>query len=344
MKRMLNALAILMAIALASIAGIISVMGLMTIFAGNAVWVGLVAGSLELAKVVVATYLHNHWKQISFAFKAYLSAAVMILMLITSLGVYGFFAKAHIDQQVTMAQNSDLLSLGTVEARIATLKETKKSLEAQEKTLQDTFGNLSGAIIMTVGEKQNLAQRKDVATARKDQSALKGQLDTVTNNKQKVIEELGELEAKKVSLTASKKKLEAEVGPIKYVAAWFSANPGAEQLEAAVQWMIMLLVITFDPLAIMLLMSATGNIARAPITIEAEKVEPVELKVTPEPVALITKVAKAKRPKRRKPNLRIVKPVKKAASRKPGIRHLARSKTRNAKNTLALRKTFAEKM
>lgn len=280
MKRMMNALATLVAISLSAIAGVISVLGLMTIFAGNPVWVAIVAGSLEVAKVVVATWLHIYWKQLSFAFRVYLTTAVLVLMFITSLGIYGFFAKAHIDQKISISQNSSIIDLSLNKKKLDQLNTLKDTLTNQENQLQNQVNKLSAAVTATVGGKQTNNQRTDIETARKDLITAKADLASISIQRIKVLSDIGDLEAKQVLLTASSLRLEAEVGPIKYVAAWFTNDTGPEQLETAVRYMILLLVLTFDPLAIMLIMASSGNISK-----EKSELVPVSAKIKlPSPI------------------------------------------------------------
>lgn len=283
---MLNYMALIVAIGLSSVAGVISVYGLIAIFAANPWAVGIVGGSLELAKVIAATWLHHHWKETTNSIKVYLTTAVAILMLITSMGIYGFFSKAHIDQQVTHSQNTSVLDLSKVETEIKGLQIKISNLSDQEKLLIPQVAALAKSITeKTAVEGQTKTTRNELQKSRDELKKLRDELTKVTSDKAKANADITRLETQKVGLNAETKKLEAEVGPIKYVAAWFSDKPGTEQLEAAVRWMILLLVFVFDPLAIALIVAASRSITlnKKPVTVVANWQAPLE------PAKILTK-------------------------------------------------------
>lgn len=268
---MLNYMALVIAVCLSAVAGTISVLGLITIFSASPIWVAIVGGSLEVAKVVAATWLHYNWKRTSIWIKTYLSLAVVILMLITSMGVYGFFAKAHIDQQVSHSQNSSVQRISIIETKLTSLDSTVKNIDEQLTLITPQISKLSEVITGKVAEKgQSRADRADVDKARVELTRLRNEQNDLVKRRENALQELNALRVEKVGLSVEQKKLEAEVGPIKYVAALFSDQTGTEQLEKAVRYMILLLVFVFDPLAIMLIIAAYSNM-------------PVETKPTPIP-------------------------------------------------------------
>lgn len=264
---MLNYTALFIAVCLSTVAGIISVLGLITIFAANVIWVAIVGGTLEVAKVVAATWLHHHWKQTSIWIKSYLSVAIVILMLITSMGIYGFFSKAHIDQQVTHSQNSSVQRADVIEQKIVSLNASIQMIDSQLTPLSIQIKQLSDITSGKIAEKgQTRTERADVATARKELVSLRSEQSELVRRKESALAESNALRVEKVGLMAAKSKLEAEVGPIKYVAALFFSETGTEQLERAVRWMILLLVFVFDPLAIIMIVAASSNLQARPIT------------------------------------------------------------------------------
>jgi hypothetical protein len=209
----------LSAILLSGIAAYYSVIGLAAIFAG-AFWpVVFMGSSLEFAKLVTASWLYRNWKTSPLLLKSYLTIAVIVLMLITSMGIFGFLAKSHIDSTLDAGAN-------TVEL---------KTLNQQQKIAEDRLNYL-------------LARAKDPSTA-------SNRLDSQIQSTQK---ELTDINKKRLPLLKESNKLVADVGPIKYVAdIFFGEGEGA--LDKAVRLVILLIMLVFDPLAVLLLIA--GNIS-----------------------------------------------------------------------------------
>lgn len=209
----------LAAFLLSGIAAYYSVIGLALIFAG-AFWPVVIMGSaLEFSKLVTASWLYRNWKIAPKLLKMYLSFAVVILMLITSMGIFGFLAKSHIDSTLDAGAN-------TVEL---------KTLSQQQKIAEERLNYL-------------LARAKDPSTAsnRLDKQIQDTQKELTTINKQRL------------PLLKESNKLVADVGPIKYVAdVFFGDGDGA--LDKAVRLVILLIMLVFDPLAVLLLIA--GNIS-----------------------------------------------------------------------------------
>jgi len=200
---------------LSAIAGYYSVIGLAAIFMG-AFWpVIFMGGSLEFAKLVTASWLYRNWKTAPFLLKSYLVIAVMLLMLITSMGIFGFLAKAHIDSTLDAGANSVEL----------------KTLNQQQKIADSRLNYL-------------LARAKDPSTA-------SNQLDRQIQSTQK---ELTEINKKRLPLLREENKLVADIGPIKYVADMFFEGDGA--VDKAVRLVILIIMLVFDPLAVLLLIAA----------------------------------------------------------------------------------------
>lgn len=247
---MLNHLARLIAILLSIAAGVISVIGLAAIFSGAWTEVIVIAALLETAKVIVATWLHGHWDDISRRLRVYLSLAVIVLMGITSLGVYGFFARAHIKQQVAI-ETGDVAKIPAIEARITNEREKIADYESQISALDSA--------LKAITEKGKAKDAKDALKLTKGEK--KGR-DELVEKKAKSLEIIGELQAEKAGLDAKVKAFEVEVGPLKYIAAmYYGGEATKEQMEAAVRGLIVVLIFVFDPLAIALLI-ASNNVGR----------------------------------------------------------------------------------
>ena len=209
-------LTFLCAIALSAIAGYYSIIGLAAIFVG-AFWPVVLMGSvLEVSKLVTASWLYRNWKIAPFLLRTYLTCAVLIIMLITSMGIFGFLAKAHIDS--TLNSNANNVEL--------------KTLTVQEKITRDRLDYL-------------IARAKDPSTA-------SDKLDRQIQTTQK---ELSDISKRKLPLLREDVKLTADVGPIKYVAEliYGDADNG---IDKAVKLVIMIIMVVFDPLAVLLLVAA----------------------------------------------------------------------------------------
>jgi hypothetical protein len=253
---------------LSAIAGYYSVIGLAAIFMG-AFWpVIIMGGSLEFAKLVTASWLYRNWKTAPFLLKTYLVIAIALLMLITSMGIFGFLAKAHIDSTLDAGANAVEL----------------KTLNQQQKIADERLNYL-------------LARAKDPSTA-------SNQLDRQIQTTQK---ELTEINKKRLPLLREENKLVADIGPIKYVADMFFEGEGS--VDKAVRLVIFIIMLVFDPLAVLLLIAANISMKKreetqpvkktwddffknAPvpddsIEVERENIAEMEEKVSePEPIAI----------------------------------------------------------
>jgi len=240
---------LLIALILSTIAAWYSILGLTAIFASAAIPIIIMGGFLEVAKITVTIWLHEYWHRCRLAMKMYLVPAVISLMLITSLGVFGFLSKAHSDQSLVS---------GDVQSKIAIydekIKTEKENIEANRKALKQ----------MDEGVDQVLGRSKDEKGAdravriRLTQQKERIRLQKEISQSQQSISKLNDARA---PIAAEVRKVEAEVGPIKYIAAViYGDNPDVNLLERAVRWVIILLVIVFDPLAIMMVLAATESL------------------------------------------------------------------------------------
>jgi hypothetical protein len=225
-------LTLLAALLLSGIAAYYSVIGLALIFSG-AFWPVVFMGSiLEFAKLVTASWLYRNWRKAPILLKSYLTSAVVLLMLITSMGIFGFLAKSHIDSTLDSGANSVEL----------------KTLNVQEKIAKERLDYL-------------LARAKDPSTA-------SNKLDNQIQATQK---ELTEINKKRLPLLREENKLAADIGPIKYVADIFFDGDNA--LDKAVRLVIFMIMLVFDPLAVLLLIAANMSMSKG----EDEKVAKINI-------------------------------------------------------------------
>ena len=247
---MIFALAILStALLLSMVAAYYSVAGLTAIFSAAVIPVIIMGASLELGKVVATVWLHNNWKRISFLFKVYLVPAILFLMILTSMGIFGFLSKAHSDQGLI---SGDAISkVAIYDEKIATEKD---NIASAKKAIEQMNAQVDGMMGRTDTDRG--AER--AVQIRKNQAKERASLQAEINKAQKSIVLLQE---ERAPLAAEFRKVEAEVGPIKYIAAFlYGDNPDQNVLEKAVRWVIILIVVVFDPLALCLILAANKQI------------------------------------------------------------------------------------
>ena len=223
-----------------------SILGLTAIFA-SAFWPIVILGSsLEVGKIVSTLWLHKYWLRAEIQYKIYLCTAVAILMVLTSMGVFGFLSKAHLDQAVPS---------GDIQAQVQIyddkIRTQRDNIEAARKALRQ----MDEAVDQTMSRSSSEQGADKAASLRRSQARERGNLQTDISRAQAEIVKLQEARA---PVASQARQVEAEVGPIKYIAALiYGDNSDANLLEKAVRWVIILIVIVFDPLALTLLLAAT---------------------------------------------------------------------------------------
>ena len=239
----------LVAVTISAIAAWYSVEGLTAIFAAAVVPVIIMGGALEAGKILATVWLHNNWQRISWTYKSYLIPAILFLMLLTSMGIFGFLSKAHSDQSLVS---------GDVQSKVAIydekIKTQKDNIEANRKALKQMDEGVDQILGRSADEKG-----ADKAMAlRKAQQKERTRLQAEILQSQKSIAELNEARA---PIAAEVRKVEADVGPIKYIAALvYGDSPDTNLLERAVRWVIILIVVVFDPLALCLILASNKQL------------------------------------------------------------------------------------
>jgi hypothetical protein len=239
---------LLVALSLSAVAAWYSILGLTAIFAAAVIPIMIMGGSLELAKVVTTVWLHRYWNRCGLGMKLYLIPAVVALALLTSMGIFGFLSKAHTDQT---------LISGDVGSRIVVYDEkistARENIETSRRALQQMDAQVDQLLGRTTDDKG--ANR--AVQVRRQQRAERTRLQNEIAAEQEIISKLNEESA---PIRAEIRKIEAEVGPIKYIAAMiYGDNPDTNLLERAVRWVIVLIVLVFDPLALMLMLAAQSG-------------------------------------------------------------------------------------
>ena len=240
---MINKIAFGTSLLVVGVAAYFSVIGLATIFAGSFWPVVVMAGVLEIGKLVTAGFLHLRWSDINRLMRYYLMTSVVVLMLITSLGIFGFLAKANIEQ--TLQGDRYSLELSIIDKR----------LDAKEKELSRYEERLEGLdyIIDTARpQDRNYIDRRQ----RDERLEIAVDID-------RVVSEIVVLNEDKLPLQREQLVQEGEIGPIKYVAEMlYGEDVAKDKLDNAARILIFFIIFAFDPLAVLLLVASLGIMAR----------------------------------------------------------------------------------
>ena len=241
-------LTLLAALSLAAVAGWFSIVGFMAIYAGAPMYALIMGVVTECAKLVTTSWLYRNWQHAGWRLKAPLIYFTLALMTATSIGVFGFLSKAHLEQGAGTIDNSARIE--QLQYQIDREKATIADNEKVTKQLDDTVNSLLGK------------DRADRAlSVRKSQASQRAQLRTDSAEAQKRIDGLN---AEKFKLESEVRKMQLDVGPIRYIAELFYGvdENATKNIEAAVRIFTLLLVSTLDPLAVILLIAANHTLIR----------------------------------------------------------------------------------
>ncbi len=249
-------------LSLAGTAAYYSVFGLSSLFAGAKTEVIIMASALELAKLVVASYLHNHWGKLGLLLKSYLTLGVGILMIITSAGIYGFLTSAY---QTT----ADQLTIIDKQTKVVEMKRERFSESLDGYRIERTQLNASIAEL-TKGLSNNTIQYKDketgeiiTTTSSSTRRVLTSQLNDMKEERNKVSIKMESLTDSITSLDLkvldmeSNNEVAAEIGPLRYMAEITNKPMGV-----IVNWFTLMIVCVFDPLAIAMVLAVNKFIGR----------------------------------------------------------------------------------
>ena len=223
------------ALCISGVAAWYSIVGLMAIFSGAALAIAIMGGVLEVGKLVAASWLYNNWSRAPLLMKGYLTTAIVVLMFITSMGIFGFLSKAHLEQVGPTGNH-----LAKVEKLEFDIAQQEKRIGRANAVLDQLEAGLQRYIdlgFVTRGLKERAKQTEE-------RHLLDAEIAAATAR----IDQLSEL---KFSEKKQIRGLEAEVGPIKYIAALVYGEGADQHIDEAVRWMIILLIFVFDPLAVL---------------------------------------------------------------------------------------------
>ena len=236
----LSILTFVTSLAIAAVAAWYSIIGLTAIFAAAVIPIIIMGIVLEVGKLVAAAWVYNHWRETSILLRTYLVSAIIVLMLITSMGIYGFLSKSHIDAGINTSEIS--VKIERIDNRI---RSEQRQIDRAEKNILEMDTTL---------EKTEYGFFDDSRLEeRKRQSAEREQLNSIITKSENSIDDLLD---KKSEYELEVKNFEVEVGPIKYIAALIYGDEATNYLDNTVRYVILLLIFVFDPLAVLLLISA----------------------------------------------------------------------------------------
>lgn len=242
---MINYVMLVAALALSAVAAYYSIAGLAAIFAAAVIPIVVMGSILEVSKLVVASWLYRNWTELPKLLKSYFFVSVIVLMMLTSMGIFGFLSKAHLDQTAPT---------GDIQAQVSLIDEKINIEKEAINEARTTLAQLDKQVNETMSRTANDTTTKGIdrsVTIRKQQTKERKQLfDTIGTSQAQI----AKLQQEKTPLSQQVRKVEAEVGPIKYIAALiYGDNPDQNVLEKAVRWVIIMIVSVFDPLAVLML-------------------------------------------------------------------------------------------
>ena len=247
----------LSAISISVIAAGYSIVGLSTLFAGAVVPIIAMGSALEVGKLVAASWLYNNWrnKLVPYTIKMYLTFAVVVLIFITSMGIFGFLSKAHLDQVQPTSSNNIKIEL--INNQII---QQEKIIERSNKTLTLLDSALEKYVDMEY-----------VTRGLKEREKQKPERDALTLAINNASDEIAKLTTEKATLELEQDKIEAEVGPIKYIAELIYGEQAKDHFDKAVRWVIIVLIFVFDPLAVLLLIAANISLRSRKVAKEEDE-------------------------------------------------------------------------
>lgn len=247
----LTILLFLSAMALSGVAAFYAVSGLVAIFAAAVMPIIVMGSMLEVSKLVVASWLYRNWKQTSVLLRAYFCIALAVLMLLTSMGIFGYLSKAHLDQAVPT---------GDVASKVAIIDEKIKTEKENVEAARLALKQMDAQVDQTLTRTEDARGAERAVQVRRGQQKERTVLLAEIGSAQTRI---GRLNEERAPIASELRKVEAEVGPIKYIAALiYNDNPDQNVLEKAVRIVILMIVMVFDPMAVLMLIAVNQTINR----------------------------------------------------------------------------------
>ena len=233
------------ALAISGVAAFYSIVGLMAIFSASALSIAVMGSVLEVGKLATASWLYQNWKKVPRFLKYYLTGAVVILMFITSMGIFGYLSKSHIDA-----------GTGTAELYVK-LERLDSNIESERKSISRAEGQLEKLDFALERYIELNAVSKGLRKRDEQKPERDALSQTVNESQDKIdiyLDERAEIQLKI-------KSFEVAVGPLKYISALlFGESDSVNYLDKAVRYVIILLIFVFDPLAVLMLIAANMSL------------------------------------------------------------------------------------
>ena len=228
------------ALAISVVAAYYSIVGLMAIFAGATTAIVVMGAVLEVGKLICASWTFTNWKTSPIIMKSYFISAIIILMLITSLGIFGFLSRAHIAQSSPTA---------LLESRI-------QRIELKVEQRQKEIGRHQSRLDILDKAFERYIELGAVSKGLKKLGEMENETNLLKTKIQGLENEIDNFTDEKFSMKTEINLAEVETGPIRYVASMLYDDVSERELERAVRWIIILLIFVFDPLAVVLVIAA----------------------------------------------------------------------------------------
>jgi hypothetical protein len=243
-EKLIAYLALFSGLAISLVAEFYSIIGFTAIFAAAQIPVIIMGIVLGVGKIAATLWLKQNWKIAHWLVRTYLLTAIAVLMGVTSMGIFGFLSKAHSDQSLVS---------GDVQSKIAVydekIKTAKENIDANRKALKQ----MDEAVDQVMARSSSETGADKAVGLRRSQLKERARLQSEIQAEQKAISALSE---ERAPIAAEVRKVEAEVGPIKYIAQFVYGESDKDLLEKAVTWVIIILIVVFDPLAVILLLAS----------------------------------------------------------------------------------------
>lgn len=251
------------ALSVSASAAFYSVTGLSKLFAGASFEVMVMAGSLEVAKLIIASLLHKYWKSISTLLKVYLSSALVVLVVITSMGIYGFLSSAY-QETANLSQNIDS-RVKLIETKRDNLNQQLLTYNSEKESINQAITSLRSGLANNVIEYKDTETGKIIrSTSSSTRRALEKQLDKAIDRQSVINSKVDELNQKvfdyetEIVEVQTSSEVAGELGPLKYISG-LTGTP----MDKIINWLLLVIIFVFDPLAIALVIAANFAFAKA---------------------------------------------------------------------------------
>ena len=254
-NKVLTGLLFLSAVMLSSVAAYYSIAGLAAIFAAAVIPIVMMGSVLEVSKLVVASWLYRNWQDTPKMLRTYFVSAIVVLMLLTSMGIFGFLSKAHLDQNLVSGDVTSKLALIDEKIHIE-----KENIDANRKIITQLDSQVNETIARSTDESG--ATRS--AALRRSQAKERSQAQAQILSAQEKVNRLNE---ERAPIAAEVRSVEAEVGPVKYIAQLiYGQEAGSDTLEKAVRLVILMIVFVFDPLAVLMFIAVNSDMKKQSVS------------------------------------------------------------------------------